>query len=29
MQLIPGEGAKGELRFAWGTLEHSVAWSAK
>ena len=28
--LIPsGEGAKGELRFAWGTLEHSVAWSAK
>jgi hypothetical protein len=29
MQLIPGDGAKGELRFAWGTLEHSVAWSAK
>lgn len=28
--LIPsGEGANGELRFAWGTLEHSVAWKAK
>lgn len=28
--LIPiGEGAGGELRFAWGTLEHSVAWKAK
>lgn len=28
--LIPGgEGATGELRFAWGTLEHSVAWSVK
>jgi len=28
--LIPSnEGAKGELRFAWGSLEHSVAWSAK
>jgi len=30
LQLIPSnEGAKGELRFAWGTLEHSVDWSAK
>lgn len=30
IQLIPGTtGASGELRFAWGTLEHSVAWSAK
>jgi len=29
--LIPGaEGApNGELRFAWGTLEHSVEWSVK
>jgi Protein of unknown function (DUF2911) len=30
LQLIPSnEGAKGELRFAWGTLEHSVEWAAK
>ena len=29
MWLIPGDGARGELRFAWGTLEHAVAWSAK
>ena len=30
IQLIPSNaGAKGELRFAWGTLEHSVEWSAK
>ncbi|MEP7380790.1 MAG: DUF2911 domain-containing protein [Gemmatimonadota bacterium] len=30
MQLVPvADGAKGELRFAWGTLEHSVPWSAK
>lgn len=30
LQLIPSnEGAKGELRFAWGTLEHSVDWSAR
>lgn len=30
IQLVPAsDGAKGELRFAWGTLEHSVAWSAK
>lgn len=30
IQLIPSnEGAKGELRFSWGTVEHSVAWSAK
>lgn len=30
IQLIPSTtGASGELRFAWGTLEHSVAWSAK
>lgn len=30
IQLIPSDhGAKGELRFAWGTLEHSVEWSAK
>lgn len=30
IQLIPGkEGAKGELRFAWGTLAHSVDWEAK
>ncbi|MGQ0640751.1 MAG: DUF2911 domain-containing protein [Gemmatimonadaceae bacterium] len=29
--LIPGAGGapNGELRFAWGTLEHSVAWSIK
>lgn len=28
--LIPSaEGAKGELRFAWGTLEHSVNWVVK
>lgn len=30
IQLIPAAtGAAGELRFAWGTLEHSVAWSVK
>ncbi|MFN8667947.1 MAG: DUF2911 domain-containing protein [Gemmatimonadaceae bacterium] len=30
IQLIPSsQGAKGELRFAWGTLAHSVEWSAK
>ncbi len=30
IQLVPAaDGAKGELRFAWGTLEHSVSWSAK
>lgn len=30
IQLIPNAaGASGELRFAWGTLEHAVAWSAK
>lgn len=30
MQLIPSNtGAKGELRFAWGTLEHSVEWEAR
>ena len=30
MWLIPtADAAKGELRFAWGTLEHSVAWTAK
>ena len=30
MWLIPvADGAKGELRFAWGTLEHSVSWAVK
>lgn len=30
MWLIPAtDGARGELRFAWGTLEHSVNWSVK
>lgn len=28
--LVPAaSGARGELRFAWGTLEHAVDWSAK
>ena len=28
--LIPAaDAAAGELRFAWGTLEHSVSWTAK
>lgn len=30
MWLIPAaDAASGELRFAWGTLEHSVTWTAK
>ncbi len=30
IQLVPvSDGAKGELRVAWGTLEHSVPWSVK
>jgi hypothetical protein len=30
MWLIPAaDAAAGELRFAWGTLEHSVSWTAK